>query len=554
MLKKYITDLKREFRGYNGKTLSKDIFAGLTVAAVALPLALAFGVSSGTTAAAGLITAIVAGLVIGSLSGAYYQISGPTGAMAAILVSVVAQYRIEGVFLAMLISGLLLVLAGISHMGKLTAYIPTPVITGFTSGIAVIIALGQLDNFFGVKSAGTSAIGRLASYAAIGFAPSLQTAGIGLFVIGFVLLYPKKWNDVVPASLIGIVIATAFTFALGLDIQTVGEVPKTLFPSERLTLSDLSLGKLAALFPPAVSIALLGMIESLMCGSSAGRMTGARLDSDRELVAQGIGNVVLPFFGGIPATAAIARTSVAIKSGAQTRLTGIFHAVGLLVSLLLLGPVMSEIPLAALAGVLMVTAWRMNEWESIRYIFSHKFKGPILKFLATMISTIVFDLTAAILIGVALALVLLAIRLARIEINYEKVDMSRVGATDEQLLVRYGNTCVIYINGPLLFANARNIEAIPSRIGQGYDTVLLSMRGVSHIDITGIQALSGVLEELGARGIDFALCGVSNTAMETMRRSGIFDLIGEDRFYWSVDRALLHNRPVLRKQVGEAGI
>ena len=188
--------------------------------------------------------------------------------------------------------------------------------------------------------------------------------------------------------------------ALGLDVPQVGAIPQTLLPEARLSLSSLSSQALLPLLSPAFSIAMLGMIESLLCGASAGRMTGVRLNADQELIAQGIGNMVIPFFGGIPATAAIARTSVAIKSGARTRVAGMVHSVGLLLSMFLLAPVMSRIPLSALAGVLMVTAWRMNEWESIRYIFSHRFKGGILKFLATMLATIIFDLTVAIALGI----------------------------------------------------------------------------------------------------------------------------------------------------------
>ena len=357
MLSKFISSLKQEFGGYNAAALTKDLMAGLTVAAVALPLALAFGVSSGADAASGLITAIIAGLIMSLLSGGYYQISGPTGAMAAILMSLVAAYGMDGVFIATLIAGIILLLAGILHLGKLTSFIPAPVITGFTSGIAVIIALGQVDNFFGTHSEGTSAIGKLFSYARLGFSPNLTAVGLGLFVVLFMVFFPKKWNAVVPASLVSIILTTAFSIFMQLDVAVVGEIPKTLIPENRLLFGALNLKTIGALVTPAFSIAILGMIESLLCGASAGRMTGVRLDANQELIAQGVGNILLPFFGGIPATAAIARTSVAIKSGAKTRLTGVFHAVGLLISMFLLAPVMSKIPLAALAGVLMVTAW-----------------------------------------------------------------------------------------------------------------------------------------------------------------------------------------------------
>lgn len=546
MLSSYIRGLKAEFQGYNAQSFSKDLMAGLTVTAVALPLALAFGVSSGADAAAGLITAILAGLVIGALSGGFYQISGPTGAMAAILMSVVARYSIQGVFAATLLAGVILLIAGLLRLGRLVSFIPAPVITGFTSGIAVIIALGQVDNFFGVRSEGSTAVSKLLSYGTLGFSPNWTAVAIGFGVVLFMVLFPKKWGRVVPASLAAIIVATALSMALGLDVPQVGAIPQTLLPEARLSLSALSPKALLPLLSPAFSIAMLGMIESLLCGASAGRMTGVRLNADQELIAQGVGNIVIPFFGGIPATAAIARTSVAIKSGARTRVAGMVHSVGLLLSMFLLAPVMSRIPLSALAGVLMVTAWRMNEWESIRYIFSRRFKGGILKFLATMMATIVFDLTVAIVLGVFIALVLLLARLSHLDIDVEAVDPVRAGIDgDVALCRRYEKTRVVYISGPILFANCRSMEDLPEQLA-GADTVLFSLRGVSHLDISGAQALLEQLDALRSRGIDVALCGVTPAAMEMMRRSGIVDLIGENSFYWGVDRVLHESRPLTR--------
>lgn len=542
MLRTFADHLKQEFHGYNAASLTKDLMAGLTVAAVALPLALAFGVSSGADAASGLITAIIAGLVMSLLSGGYYQISGPTGAMAAILMSLVAAYGMDGVFIATLIAGVILLLAGILHLGKLTSFIPAPVITGFTSGIAVIIALGQIDNFFGTYSEGSSAVAKLFSYARLGFSPDLTAVGLGVFVIIFMVVFPKKWNAVVPASLLSIILTTAFSIFMGLDVAAVGEIPQTLIPEKHLLLSALDIQTVTALITPAFSIAILGMIESLLCGASAGRMTGVRLDSNQELIAQGVGNILLPFFGGIPATAAIARTSVAVKSGAKTRLTGVFHAIGLLISMFLLAPVMSKIPLAALAGVLMVTAWRMNEWESIRYIFSHKFKGAMLEFIATMFATIIFDLTIAILIGVVIGLVFLVTRLSFIEINYEDVDMDRMHVTDPVLCERYSNAKVVYITGPMIFANTQTVSDIALHV-EGADTVLFSMRGVSNIDISCAQTLRELVEGLRKKGVDVAVCGLPTHAMKMMQRTDLKQIIGDENFYWSVERVLLSNRP-----------
>lgn len=542
MGKAFLQQLRNEFRGYNGHKLSQDLMAGLTVAAVALPLALAFGVSAGATAACGLVTAIVAGLVISALTGGYYQISGPTGAMAAILGSLIGTYGMQGMFVATFLAGIMLLIAAVLHLGNLTAFVPAPVITGFTSGIAVIIAMGQIDNFFGTYSEGGSALAKLASYGTLGFRPDLATTAVALFVTVLMVVFPKKWNAVVPASLIGIILATAATMLLGLDIATVGEIPQTLLLPDRLSPRAVDWSAVPALLAPAFSIAVLNMLESLLCGASAGRATGVRLNNDQELFAQGVGNLVLPLFGGIPATAALARTSVAVRSGAQTRLTGVFHAVGLLIMMFALAPVIRNVPLAALAGVLMVTAWRMNEWHAIRYMFSHRFKGAIAKFAVTMVCTIMFDLTVAIVVGVGLGLILMVARLSKPQINYERVDMSRLKNDDPVLNARYSNAMVAYITGPLLFANISVLEELPDRVA-GCDTLLLSMRGVPTVDVSAAQTLQAILESFRERGVDVAICGLPTASMTMLRRAGIVELMGEQAFYWSVERALLDPRP-----------
>lgn len=538
MIKKYITDLKTEFAGYNGKRFTRDLMAGLTVAAVALPLALAFGVSSGASAAAGLLTAIICGFSISLLGGAFYQISGPTGAMAAILMSIIAKYGMNGVFVATVLAGIILVLAGVFRLGNLTSFIPMPVIAGFTSGIAVIIALGQLDNFFGVTSTGDSAIAKVASYFTGGFSPNLTAVIIGILVILFMVFFPKKWNAVVPSSLLAIILATCASMIFSLDVGVVGEIPSSLILPERLTFASIDLGSISGLIAPAVSIAALGMVESLLCGASAGRMTGVRLNNDRELIAQGVGNILSPFFGGIPATAAIARTSVAIKSGANTRLAGMIHALILLISMLALGPIMSKIPLSALAGVLMVTAWRMNEWETIKYIFSRKFKGASLKFVATMLATILFDLTVAILIGIVIALLLLVNRLSRIEINYDSVHPERMNKRNAEIVDEHKDATVAYIAGAMIFANSQIIADMEEHFPSG-TSAIFSMRGVSYMDISGAQGFLELIKNLSAKNVQVIICGASSAAKVMMDRSGITETVGEDNFFWSVENALV---------------
>ena len=480
MFKKYIFLLNEEFDGYDRQKFQKDLLAGITVAAVALPLALAFGVSSGANAAAGLITAVIAGLIIGGLSGGFYQISGPTGAMAAILMSIAATQGMSGVLLATFLAGLLLLVAGIFRLGTLTSFIPAPVITGFTSGIAIIIALGQVDNLFGVHSEGANVIEKFLSYQTFGFSINFSSFIMGLLVIIGMIIYPKIWAQTIPSSLMAIILATVAMFLFHLPIATVGKIPQTLISSDRLTFAAFHLDSLKEVMVPAISIALLGMVESLLCGASAGRMANKPLDSNQELVAQGIGNLVLPFFGGIPATAAIARTSVAIKSGAQTRLAGIIHALVLFLSMIIFAPIMSNIPMPALAGVLIVTAWRMNEWETINVLFTKRYWSGILLFLITMGCTVIFDLSIAIVIGIIGGCIFFVIKSAAITISVETIDWERMDLPETKKL---DNWTVVYISGPLFFMSAEKLKNTLADLNQK-EGIIFSMRGVPSIDLT----------------------------------------------------------------------
>ncbi|EMF0534172.1 SulP family inorganic anion transporter [Enterococcus hirae] len=480
MFKKYIFLLNEEFDGYDRQKFQKDLLAGITVAAVALPLALAFGVSSGANAAAGLITAVIAGLIIGGLSGGFYQISGPTGAMAAILMSIAATQGMSGVLLATFLAGLLLLVAGIFRLGTLTSFIPAPVITGFTSGIAIIIALGQVDNLFGVHSEGANVIEKFLSYQTFGFSINFSSFIMGLLVIIGMIIYPKKWAQTIPSSLMAIILATVAMFLFHLPIATVGKIPQTLISSDRLTFAAFHLDSLKEVMVPAISIALLGMVESLLCGASAGRMANKPLDSNQELVAQGIGNLILPFFGGIPATAAIARTSVAIKSGAQTRLAGIIHALVLFLSMIIFAPIMSNIPMPALAGVLIVTAWRMNEWETINILFTKRYWSGILLFLITMGCTVIFDLSIAIVIGIIGGCIFFVIKSAAITISVETIDWERMDLPETKKL---DNWTVVYISGPLFFMSAEKLKNTLADLNQK-EGIIFSMRGVPSIDLT----------------------------------------------------------------------
>ena len=538
MISAFFGSLKQEFAGYNSKKLLADMMAGLTVCAVALPLALAFGVSSGASAASGLVTAIIAGVVIAVLGGASFQISGPTGAMSAVLVGIVATYGLQGVFFACFAAGVLLLLSGIFKLGRLISFIPMPVIMGFTSGIAIIIAMGQIDNFFGTVSEGGSNLEKLASYGRLGFHPNMQAVLIGFLVVAVMAFWPKKWGARVPGSLVGIILATIVASLAGMDqLAVVGDIPKTLLLSDRLSLRGLSLSMLEDLASPVVTIAALGMIESLLCGASASRMKGEAFNADQELIAQGVGNILLPLFGGVPATAAIARTSVAVKSGQQTRLTSVFHSLFLLASMFLLGGVMARLPLSALAGVLMVTAWRMNDWEGIRYIFRRKFKSGISQFLITMLATVVFDLTVAILLGVVYSAILYMAKSSHIHVNFSDIDANKLRSVEGKppILETSG---VAYITGALFFGA---VDEFNHRMAEMpcYDHLVISMRGMPSVDVSGAQAMLELCESLKSQGKTVTCCGMTEAVRSYFDRAGITELLGEESYFWSADQAIL---------------
>lgn len=538
-MKTYFGDLRREFSGYNGAAFLADLMAGLTVAAVALPLALAFGVSSGADAASGMITAIVAGIVIGILGGASYQISGPTGAMAAILIGISAKYGVQGVLTAGLLTGVILLVAAVLRVGKLVSIIPVPVITGFTSGIAIVIALGQVDNFFGTVSEGENAIQKLLSYGWLGFAPNMQAVMFAVLAMAVMILWPKKLTKYLPGSLVAIIVAVVLNFVLNpvaesSAVAEVGAIPQKLMTADSLLLNGIDISTLPNLIAPAISIAALGMIESLLCGAAAGRMKGEPLNSTRELVAQGIGNIIIPILGGVPATAAIARTSVAIKSGGRTRMVSVIHSITLILSMFLLGGVMGRIPLASLAGVLMVTAWRMNDWPAIRELFRKRLKSASAQFLVTMVATVLFDLVIAILVGIVAAMLLFVLKSCDLKIAMSDVKRKNADGTDQ---IRT-DVKVVYLTGPLFFGTQDQLTQAMVQLGEETHGVIFSVRGVPYIDESAISELETLLADLCGRGIRVMFSGVQPNVKHEMERTGFAAALGGENFAWDAIEAI----------------
>ena len=528
-----------EFSGYSLAKFQQDLLAGLTVAAVALPLALAFGVASGASAAAGLVTAIMAGVIMGLLGGAPYQISGPTGAMSAVLIVLVTRYGLEGIWIAGLISGAFLLLIGIMRIGRFIAFIPAPVISGFTSGIALIIFIGQIDNLLGIKTTATeTAAQKLIGYFSGGFTPDLHALILGLVVIATMLFWPAKWNARFPASLLGLILATLLNWTLNWPVAMIGAIPQTLFLEQRLNFANIPWSQFSEFLAPALTITALGAVESLLSGAVGSNMTGVRLQANQELIAQGVGNLIIPFFGGVPATAAIARSSVGIKSGGQTRLVSIIHAAGLLLSMFLLAPFMARIPLAALAGVLMVTAIRMNEWAAIKFMFGNLFKTDMIAFVITMVATIVLDLTQAILIGSFLAGAVFLNKIASIDITVQDVDIKRLRERGIETEGKCKHVRVAFLTGPLFFAATGQFNEAFANLGDTH-ALILSMRGVSLIDTAGLESIHRLYERLHKQGGTLMFAGVHDNARNMMERGGLVKMIGEKNFFWSSDQAIV---------------
>jgi SulP family sulfate permease len=530
---------RREFARYSWATFRQDLLAGLTVGAVALPLALAFGVASGATAAAGIVTAILAGLIIAGLGGAPFQISGPTGAMSAVLIVLAQRYGLEGIWVACVMAGAMLVLLGVFRLGRYIAFIPSPVITGFTSGIALIIAIGQLDNVLGVTTPGAeNALEKLLGYLRTPPAPDWHTLTLAGIVMLTMALLPRLTKQV-PGSLAGLAAASLVAALAGWQVPQIGAIPQTILLADRLTPEAIPWDHLNDLLPAAFSIAALGAIESLLCAAVGANMTGRPVDSNQELIGQGIGNVLIPFFGGVPATAAIARTSVAIKSGGVTRVTSFVHAGVLLLSVFALGPLIGRVPLAALGGVLLMTAWRMNEWESIHFFARARLKHALAGMVVTMLATVALDLTQAILIGLTLsALVYIRQSAGVMEVKREPVSLARIRGLGHTLQVPCPKVHVYYLTGPLFFGSVHSVlESFET--ARDYRTLIVSMRGVPLIDVMGAQALTQIVEEQRHRGGDVYFSGVQPAVRAMLARTGLVDLLGEDHLFWSADQAII---------------
>jgi SulP family sulfate permease len=357
-------------------------------------------------------------------------------------------------------------------------------------------------------------------------------------VILIMVFWPKRWGARFPGSLLALIVATVVASSLQLDIPVIGAIPQTILLDERLRLSGVPWGDLPDLVVPALSIAALGAIESLLCGAVAGRMVGLKMATNQELIAQGMGNIIIPFFGGVPATAAIARTSVAIKSGGKTRVMSLVHSVTLLLAALVLAPLISRVPLAALAGILAVTAWRMNEWDEIRDIFHRRFKSAIFAFSSTLVATVALDLTQAIILGVGLSALIFVFQSSRARVLFAPVSVEKMRADGYEMQYDADRILVVYVVGPLFFGTVNTFNGVMDRLN-GNEDIILSLRTVPLLDTTGVGAIETLIEQLERTGRRVYLSGLTEPVQSYLERAGVLHHLGDGRVFWSAYEAIM---------------
>lgn len=525
----------------------RDLVAGLTVAVVALPLALGFGITAGLGAEAGLATAIVAGILAALFGGSNLQVSGPTGAMTVILLPIVATFGASGVLVVGLMAGVILVGLAYAGAGRTMRYVPVPVIEGFTVGIAVIIALGQLPSALGVAATGETVLALDASaLAAWAAAPTLVAPAITLAVAGAILL-GVRFRPGVPVSLAAVAVATLVVAVAGLPAPTIGEIAAGL---RAPSLPGVELRALGALVLPAVAVAALAALESLLSATVAdGMSVGERHDSDRELFGQGVANLVAPLFGGMPATAAIARTAVNVRSGARSRLAAITQSVALLVVVLVATPLVGMIPLAALAGVLIATAVQMVEVSSVSALLRST-RGDAAVLVVTAGATIVLDLVTAVILGFLVAGVHALRQVAR-SARLDEIPLDTADHADEEQALLDEHIVAYRLDGPLFFGAAHAFLLELSEVSD-VRVVVLRLSRVATLDATGASVLADTIRRLEGRGITVLLSGVRTDHASLLRRLGVFDELAHERHLFdttpdAIEHARLHAARVLHQ-------
>ena len=535
-------------KGYNKSTFMADLMAGIIVGIVALPLAIAFGIASGVTPEKGIITAIIAGLLISVFGGSKVQIGGPTGAFIVIVFGIIADYGMNGLIIATFMAGIFLILMGVLRVGTIIKYIPYPIIVGFTSGIALTIFTTQIKDLFGMQIADVPA--DFVSKWIVYF-QHFNTMNIWPLLIGLgsilIIVYTPKISKKLPGSLLAIIIMTVVALLLKnyagvTTIETIGD-RFTINPDMPTPeVPKITWEVFTKLMSPALVIAMLGAIESLLSAAVADGVIGDKHDSNQELVGQGIANMACSLFGGIPATGAIARTMTNINNGGRTPIAGIIHALVLLLIYFFLMPLAKYIPMSCLAGILVVVSYNMSEWRSFKAILKNP-KSDITVLLVTFFLTVIFDLTVAIEVGILIACLLFMRRMSevtKVSVETEEIDLnadSDLPYNNEHLIIP-DRVEVYEINGPYFFGIANRFEEVMNEQGKHPAVRIIRMRKVPFIDSTGVHNLTNLCKKCLKKDVKIVLSGVTPKVMEVLTKAGFDDLIGKDNICSHITIAL----------------
>jgi len=526
------------FKDYNGKKLASDLVAGLIVAIIALPLSIALAIASGVSPEKGLYTAIVAGFVIAFLGGSNVNISGPTAAFATIVAGIVAQYDISGLVIATIMAGLILILMGVFRFGSLIKFIPYTITTGFTSGIAITIAIGQLKDFMGLTfPEGTHAVETMEKLGAV--ISSIATVNwqsilVGAIGLAILIIWPKI-NKKIPGSLIAVIVGVLIVKLLDMNVNTIGDLYEISRQAPTFSLPQFDLGMVRELIPSAFTIAILAGIESLLSCVVSDGMIGDKHNSNTELIAQGVGNICSGLFGGIPATGAIARTAANVKNGGRTPVAGMVHAVVLLLILLVLMPYAAWIPMPIIAAILFMVAYNMSEWRQFVGIVKTAPKSDILVLVLTFVLTVVFDLVVAIEIGLLVAVILFMKRMT--DVTKVRTWDTETQEENERFKAVPAGTQVYDIDGPLFFATTDKFTALS--VADETKVIILRMGSIPALDISALRALKGLYKECKAKGVTVLFSHVNEQPLAVMKKAGFYDEVGADCFIDNIDTALV---------------
>lgn len=535
-------------KSYNKEKFMADLMAGIIVGIVALPLAIAFGIASGVSPEQGLITAIIAGFIISFLGGSNIQIGGPTGAFIVIVYGIIQEYGIEGLAIATVMAGIMLVMMGVFKLGTVIRFIPYPIIVGFTSGIALTIFTTQMKDLFGLQMESVPAdfISKWIAYFQSFDTVNWLSLAVGIVSIFLIVITPKFIKKI-PGSLVAIILMTIVSYLcryhLGIEgLETIGDRFKINASLPAPTGLAFNMATINHLLPAAFTIAVLGAIESLLSATVADGVTGSRHNSNTELIAQGAANIVVPFFGGIPATGAIARTMTNINNGGQTPVAGLIHALVLLLILLFLGPLTQHIPMACLAGVLIIVSYNMSEWRTFRSLLKNS-RSDVAVLLTTFLLTVIFDLTIAIEVGLLLAMLLFMKRMSeatKISVTTNQVDLSQeseIYHEEEKLNVPEGVE-VYEIDGPFFFGVANKFDECMKTLGDKPKARIIRMRKVPFMDTTGLHNLESLYRLSQKENIRMILSGVNDQVRAVLVKAGFATILGEEYICKDIHEAL----------------